>query len=723
MKRTLSFSLLVLVLWGQAFSQKKEITIDDFTLRNTFAQRSVYGINWMKDGKHYTTQEENKIVQYAIATGQAVETLFDGDAVNPKISFTSYELSSDERKILLLTAFEGIYRRSFRAEYYIYDIASKTLRRLSEEGKQSYATFSPDGNRVAFVRQNNLFYVDLATGREIQVTTDGEMNKIINGTTDWVYEEEFGFVQAFCWSPDSRRLAYHRFDESQVRQYTLQKWNQGALYPENYVYKYPKAGEDNARVDIFIYDLETGNRTQVDIGPDRDIYLPRVKWTTNPQVLSVRRLNRLQNRLDIMHADALTGRSTIVLTEHNKRYVDIEYCDDLTYLSDGKHFIHSSEESGYKHLYLYTMDGKKVRQITNGDWEVITFLGIDEKTKTLYYISNEGHHLNRNLYSISLDGTRKTALTNDSGTHTINMGTGYQYYLDYYSNARDPLRVTLVQVRGNKPLRVLEDNAELKRKMSEYALAEREFFTYLSADGRSLLDGTMMKPQDFDPSRKYPVMVFQYSGPRAPSVRQSFAVDGWAQLLVQKGYLVVTLDTRGSGYRGEEFVKQTYREMGRLELEDLLAGGRYLASLPYVDGNRLGIYGWSYGGFMASLVMTKGAGVYKLGIAGAPVTNWRYYDNIYTERYMQRPQDNPSGYDDNSPITYANRLQGHFLLIHGTGDDNVHVQNSMALQDALIMAGKQFRSFFYPDDPHGIRGARRRHHLYTLMTDFILENL
>jgi dipeptidyl-peptidase-4 len=721
MKSLLS-ALLIPLVCTVSIAQK-EITIDDFTTRNTFVQRSVYGINWMKDGKHYTTQENHKIIRYAIATGEAVETLFDGDAQNPPIRFTSYEMSSDERKILLLSGFEGIYRRSFRADYYVYDLNTKFIRRLSDKGKQSYASFSPDGSKVAFVRQNNLFYVDLNTWQEVQVTTDGQPNKIINGTTDWVYEEEFGFVQAFYWSPDSRRLAYHRFDESNVRQYTLQRWNQGALYPEDYVYKYPKAGEANSVVEIWIYDLPSKTRVKADTGEETDIYIPRIIWTATPGVLSVRRLNRLQNHLDIIHIDATTGKSTVILTERNARYVDVDYCDDLTYLADGKHFIHSSEESGYKHLYLYTIDGKKVNQITSGNWEVIDFLGVDEKTKTVYYISNEGNHLYRNLYTISLDGKRKTALTTMPGTHQINLGPGYQYYLDYYSSAETPLQVVLYQVKGNKQVRVLEKNEELQKKITEYGLVNREFFTYTSADGKTQLDATMMKPRNFDPSRKYPVMVFQYSGPRAPSVRQSFAVDGWAQLLVQKGYLVVTLDTRGSGYRGEEFVKQTYKQMGRLELEDLLAGGRYLASLPYVDGNRLGIYGWSYGGFMASLVMTKGAGVYKLGIAGAPVTNWRYYDNIYTERYMQRPQDNPSGYDDLSPIKYANRLSGHFLLIHGTGDDNVHIQNSIALQDALIMAGKQFRSFFYPDDPHGIRGARRRHHLYTMMTDFILENL
>jgi dipeptidyl-peptidase 4 len=715
--------LIFLILLGQVVLAQKSISIDDFTLRNTFAQRSVYGINWMNDGQFYTSQNGNKVIRYSITTGLAVETVLDGDLLTPAIAFQSYEFSGDEKRILLMTGREGIYRRSFKADYYIYDLTSKTLRKLSDNGMQSYATFSPDGSAVAFVRNNNLFYVTVENGNEIQVTEDGKFNHIINGSTDWVYEEEFSFAKAFYWSPDGKKLAFHRFDESHVREYNMQKWNRGALYPEDYRFKYPKAGEENSVIEIWIYDLASGRKVKADIGTETDIYIPRVHWTTSASLLSVRRLNRLQNVLDILHVDATTGNSKIVLTERNSRYVDIDYCDDLTYLKDGKYFIHSSEQSGFKHLYLYTLDGRLVNQITRGEWEVIQLIGLDEKSKTVYYISTEGNYLNRQLYSISLDGKKKTALTTLPGTHTINMSHDHAYYLDYFTNTTTPTTVRLFQTKGNKLIKELEDNAALKTRADEYGLVTKEFFQYPSADGITQLDATLMKPRNFDPAKKYPVMVFQYSGPRSPNVRNVYGPEGWQQYLVQQGYLVVTLDTRGTGYRGEEFTKQTYKEMGKLELEDLLAGGKYLASLPYADGSRLGIYGWSYGGFMASLVMTKGAGVYKLGIAGAPVTNWRYYDNIYTERFMQLPKDNPSGYDDNSPIKYADQLQGHFMLIHGTGDDNVHVQNSVALEDALINAGKQFRSFHYPDEPHGIRGGRKRHHLHTMMTDFILQNL
>lgn len=717
--------LFFLVLTAFAAVAQKPITVEDFTTRPTFAQRSVAGINWMKDGKYYSSQAENKIVKYDVATGQVVETILDGDALNPKIDIQGYDLSLDEKKILLLTGFESIYRRSFKAEYSIYDLATKTLTQLSANGKQSYATFSPDGTKVAFVRDNNLFYTDLATHAEIQVTNDGKFNHIINGSTDWVYEEEFSFAQAFYWSPDSKRIAYHRFDESGVKEYNLQKWNEGQLYPEDYRFKYPKAGEANSLIEIWTYELATKQKVKADIGTETDIYIPRVQWTTNPLVLSVRRLNRLQNNLDILHVNVTTGQSTVVLNEKNVAYVDIDYCDDLQYLQDGKHFLFSSEQNGFKHLYRYTLDGKLVNAITTGEWEVTRFVGIDEKTKVVYYLSTEGDHLGRQFYSTSLDGKKKTKLTVPKGTHNVNMSSDFQFYIDYHSSANEPLVVSLFKTKDNKLVKVLENNDALRKTVREYGIQPKEFFRFKTVDG-NMLDGMMIKPANFDASKKYPVLVYQYSGPRSQNVN-----DAWGgghfyfhQMLVQKGYVVAIIDTRGTGFRGEKFVKMTYKELGKYELEDHIEGARYLASLPFVDGSRLGIWGWSYGGYMSSLAMTKGAGTFKTGIAVAPVTNWRYYDNIYTERYMQRPQENATGYDGNSPTTYANKLQGNFFLVHGTGDDNVHFQNSVVLEDGLINAGKQFRSFYYPDKNHGMApGARVRTHLYTMLTDYLLEKL
>lgn len=707
-------------------SAQKAITIDDFTTQNTFATRSVSGINWMNDGKFYTSISDNKIWKYDITTGQTAETLVDGSALNPRIAIQDYAFSQDEKKILLMTDFESIYRRSYKANYYIYDLATKTLTQVSKNGKQQYATFSPDATKVAFARNNNLFYVNLSDMSEVQVTDDGKFNAIINGTTDWVYEEEYGFAQAFGWSADGTKLAYYRFDESNVREYNMQKWNKGQLYPEDYRFKYPKAGEANAAVAIYIYDVNTKAKVKADLGNDTDFYVPRMKWSANANVLAIRKMNRLQNQMDLLHINAATGAATLVLQEKSETYVDIEYTDELIYTADQKNMIVTSERTGYKQLYLYDINGKLINPITNGaDWEVTELVSVDEKNKLVYYLSTEGGYLNRSFWSVSFDGKKKTKLSKEIGWHSINMSEDAQFYIDYYSNATQPLTVSLYKTKGNALVKVLESNEALKKKLEEYGVTNKEFFTYKSADGATNLDGYFVKPKNFDATKNYPVLVFQYSGPRAPQVANSFGGSNyyWFQMLAQKGVLVTVVDTRGAQYRGEKFVKMTYKQLGKYELEDLLAAAKHLGALDYIDENRIGIHGWSYGGYMTSLVMTKGSGVYKLGIAGAPVTNWRFYDTIYTERLMQTPQLNASGYDDNSPTTHAGKLKGEFLLIHGTGDDNVHFQNSVALEDALINAGKQFRSFYYPDQAHGFRGGVVRKHLNTQMTDFILEKL
>lgn len=725
MKRLTSTLVLVLVLTlVNAFAQR-QITIDDLTRLRTFDQRSVRGINWMKDGRHYSTLTNNQIVMNDAETGKPVRTVFDGNGAS-SIDIDSYSFNADESKLLIATQQESIYRRSSKAEYFLNDVGQGTVKRLSVGGKQSYATFSPDGQNVAFVRDNNLFVVDLRTGTESAITTDGKFNHIINGSTDWVYEEELSFAKAFEWSPDGKRIAFYRFDESGVKEYNLQKWNKGALYPTDYRYKYPKAGERNSVVQILIYDFTTQKTSAADIGPETDIYIPRIMWTANPNLLSVRRLNRLQNRLDILHVDALSGKSTMVLSEENNAWYDIDYTDELVYLANGKQFLFSSERSGYKHFYLASMDGSQVTPVTSGDWEATTLAGIDEKTKTLYYLSTEGNYLDRTLFSIAFDGKKKTKLSTQGGSHAIDMSPNAMYYIDAYSSAAQPLQVSLFRTKGNTITTTLETNDGLRKRIEEFALPGREFFQYTSADGATKLDGYLLKPATLEAGKKYPLLVFQYSGPRSNSVANSFGANAnffWHHMLVQKGILVAVVDTRGTGSRGEKFTKQTYKQLGKLEAEDLAAATTYFKSLPYVNGDRLGIWGWSYGGYTTSLVMTKHAGAYKLGIAGAPVTTWRYYDNIYTERFLQRPSDNPTGYDANSPLTYAKNLTGKFLLIHGTGDDNVHFQNSVALEDALINAGKQFRSHFYPDQAHGFRGDAVNAHRFSLMTEFLLENL
>ncbi len=713
--------LVYLAALTPVFAQSR-ISVDNYTTRNTFAERRITGINWMNDGKFYSALDGNRVVKYDITTGQPVARLVDGGQLNPGIVIDDYSFSSDEKKLLLQTHRQSIYRRSFVAEYFIYDLSTQKLQPLSSGGAQSYATFSPDGSKVAFVRGNNLFYVTLSTMKEEQVTSDGKFNSIINGTTDWVYEEEFSIVVGFEWSPDGTKLAYYRFDETDVRQYNLQYWA-NRLYPFDYRYKYPKAGEKNSTVQIWIYDLASGKRIKADTGDETDIYIPRMQWTADASTLSIRKLNRLQNHLQLLHTDAVTGTTRLVLDEKTDTYFDLEALEIL-YLANGKEFVMMSEQEGYMQLYLYSTDGKLIRKLTTGNFDVTEFLGADERNKTLYFLSAEVSPLERHLYSLSFDGKKKTQLTEGRGTHEINMSNDFQFYIDHYSSAQHPRVASLYRTRRNARVKVLESNVALVDSIKQFGIVPKEFFTFRTDDD-IVLNGFMLKPKDFDANKKYPVMVYQYSGPGSQEVLNTWSADHFYfhQMLVQRGYIVAFIDPRGTGGRGEAFKKVTYKQLGKYELEDQLEGARYLASLDYIDGDRMGIWGWSYGGYMSSLVLTKGAGVFKMGIAVSPVTNWRFYDTIYTERYLQTPQLNADGYDLNSPLTYADRLKGKFLLIHGTGDDNVHVQNSILFQDALINAGVQFDSFFYPDKHHGIQGARTRHHLYSMMLDFVAENL
>jgi dipeptidyl-peptidase 4 len=676
----------------------------------------------MKDGKFYTSLVKNAIIKYDITTGAAVDTVFNGKIL-PGVEISSYSLSSKEDKLLIAADLKNIYRRSYVAEYYVYDIPSKNLKKLSDNGKQSYATFSPDASKIAFVRANNVFYVDLLNMREVQVTDDGKVNFIINGTTDWVYEEEFGFVDGFYWSPDSKRIAYYRFNESDVKEYNLQVWGK-KTYPVDYRFKYPKAGEANSTVEVFIFHIASKEKVKADLGSEKDIYIPRVKWTENPELLSVRRLNRLQNEQQLLHIDANSGKSQIVIAEKSDSYIDLEFVDDLIYLKDGKHFVYVTEKSGFKHVYQYSLDGSQINQITNGNFEVVNLLGVDEKSKLIYYVSNETSPLDRQLYSIQLDGKKKLKLSAAEGHHSINMSNDFQFYIDHHSTGTKPTVASLYQARGNKLLKVLETNDELNKKIKDYGLPGKEFFSFKSTDGAEL-HGCFIKPKNFVAGKKYPLVLYQYGGPGSQNVNNSWAGNHYFfhQFLAQEGFIVAIVDPRGTGGKGEKFKKLTYKQLGKYELEDMVESAKYLSGLPFIDGQRMAIWGWSYGGYISALTMTKGAGAFKVGVAVSPVTNWRFYDTVYTERYLQTPQLNPEGYDQNSPLTHADKLQGKFLLIHGTGDDNVHFQNTVLFQNALIHAGKQFQSFYYPDKHHGIPGPKTRFHLYTQMFEFLKNNL
>lgn len=713
--------LFILSAFSQVTSQKK-ISVEDYSINTTFEPKTITGINWMKDGKFYTSLIDNRILKYHITSGQIVDTVFDA-RVFPSLEIKSYSLSSKEDKLLIASEFKNIYRRSYMAEYFVYDIPSKNLKKLSANGKQSYATFSPDGTRIAFVRANNLFFVTLPEMKEFQITDDGKFNSIINGTTDWVYEEEFGFVDGFYWSPDSKRIAYYRFDETDVKEYNMQVWGKKS-YPVDHKFKYPKAGEANSAVEVWIYNLATKEKVKAQLGDERDIYIPRVKWTSLPEILSVRKLNRLQNEQQLYHVSAATGKATIVLNEKSDTYLDLEYIDDLHYLNDGRHFIAASESSGFKHLYLYTTAGQRVRQITSGNFDVVNFLGVDEKAELLYYISTEPSVLDRQFYSIQLDGRRKTKLSSGEGHHSVNMSNDFQFYINHFSNGASPTVATLYQIKGNKLVKHLEKNEGIKKLLTEYGIVSKEFFSFRNENGDEL-HGYFLKPTNFVEGKKYPVLVYQYSGPGSQNAGNYWAGNHFYfhQMLTQEGYIIAVVDPRGTGAKGEEFKKCTYKQLGKYETQDLVSTAKYLSTISFVDPDRLGIWGWSYGGYTTALVMTTAAGTYKMGIAVSPVTNWRFYDTIYTERYLQTPQLNAEGYDDNSPLKHAANLKGKFLLMHGTGDDNVHFQNTVLFQNALIHAGIQYQSFFYPDKNHGIPGPKTRFHLYTQMLNFVRANL
>jgi len=717
--------LAIFMLWsGFSFAQqKKKVGLEDVFKSNTFAQKSVNGINWMKDGQYYSSLQRGlsgpRVVKINVASGEESETLIDGGRLG--INFSSYSFNPEETKALIASEVESIYRRSSKGVFHVVDMKNGTAQKLMDGEKIMYATLSPDNDKVAFVKDNNLYMIELESNQLTQITTDGKWNHIINGAADWVYEEEFSMSKAFDWSPDGKKIAFIRFDETEVPEFNMQTW--GKLYPEDYRFKYPKAGEKNAEVSIHIYDLEGKKTVKVDSGMETDIYLPRIYWTSDFSTLAFLRLNRLQNQLDLVYVNANTGAGRLILQEKSETYVDLDYNDDLRFLEGNKGFIRTSEQDGFKHIYHHDSEGKLIRQITSGNWEVTNLVGIDEKAKKIYFISSEASPLERNLYVINMDGKNKKILTPEKGTTSVNMSKDFKYYIANYSNANTPLKVTLHESSG-KLVKVLEDNSELNERLSAFDLSPKEFFRFNTVDGTAL-NGYMIKPVDFDESKRYPVLMYVYGGPGSQNVTHSWggSRDFWHHHLAAEGYLVVCVDNRGTGARGRDFKHVTYANLGKYETEDQIAGAKHLGTLPYVDKSRIGIWGWSYGGYMSSLALMIGNDVFKSAIAVAPVTTWRYYDTIYTERYLQTPQLNAAGYDNNSPITHVNKLKGNFLLIHGTGDDNVHFQNAVDLVDALVKADKQFETMYYPNRNHGIYGGNTTWHLYSLMTDFIKRKL
>ncbi len=731
MKQVLTFILSILFI-SSGFSQndtRQKITLDDVMRNYTFYPNSVYGIRSMNDGEHYTTLENGaSIEKFDYKTGNKISNIFEVNKFSGiKIkNIADYEFSQTEEKLIIWGNKTPIYRRSFTADYYIYDIKTEKINPVSVNMPVQLATLSPDGKFVAFVRTNNIYVTDLQTGNEIQITFDGEKNKVIYGAPDWVYEEEFEFSKALAWSNDSKSLAFMRFDENDVPEFGMTIFKglapaleKNKLYPEYRVWKYPKAGDGNSIVSVHIYNIENQKTIKTDVGNEIDQYIPRIQWTQNTEKLSILRLNRLQNKLEILLADAKTGETNIIYTEENKYYIDETLFDYITFLNDGEHFILVSEKDGFTHIYLYNIKGQEIKQITKGNFDVTNLYGYDEKNKVFYYQAAEISPLQREVYSIKISGKDKKNLSAKTGTNSADFSKTFKYFINEFSNANTPTIVTLNDANG-KEIKVLENNTELSERLKKYAYQEKSFFKFKTEQNVEL-NGWIIKPINFDATKKYPVLMTQYSGPNSQSATDDFQV-GWEQVLANEGFIVVCVDGRGTAARGEEFRKITYLQLGKYEIEDQIETAKYLGSLAYVDKEHVTIWGWSYGGFMALLGITKGADYFSSAIAVAPVTNWRYYDNIYTERFMRTPQENPNGYDDNSPINHVKKFKGKLLLVHGTADDNVHWQNSAEFVEAMVQEDKQFQTFYYTNRNHGIYGGKTRLHLYTMFLNFLKEN-
>jgi len=731
MKKYLAF-ILVISLAIALQAQTRKITLEDILVNRTFQPQAVSGLRSMNDGLHYTTMEnDSRIVKYSYKSGEEVSVVFDLNKVeDAKIStFSNYEFSNDETKILFTTDIKSIYRRSFTAEYYVWNSVTEELTQLSDKGAQQVATFSPDGTRVAYVRNNNIFVKSLKFGSTTQVTNDGKENEIINGIPDWVYEEEFGFNKALWWSPDSKFIAFVRFDETKVPEFTMPMYagakptlEDNKLYPGEYTFKYPKAGETNSEVAVNVYEIRSKTTITVDVGEKSDIYVPRLKWTPDANDLVVMRLNRHQNKLDILFANPYTGDSRPIITEKNDRYVDESFLDAFTFLEDGK-FVLNSERDGWSHLYLYDKQGFEIAKLTDGEFDVTDFYGYDAAKKLYYYQAAVESPLRREVYFISQDKKKQGKVSTLEGTNRVVFSKNYKYYINYFSNSKTPALITLHENRKGQQIRILEDNSKLKSKIESMEIPQKEFFSFKTSEGIEL-NGYMIKPAGFDSSKKYPVLMTQYSGPNSQSVSDSWGRGvGWNEYLAQEGFLIVCVDPRGTAARGEDFRKVTYRQLGKYESDDQVEAAKYLGTLPYVDADNIAIFGWSYGGFMVLLSMEKGGNLFKAGISVAPVTSWRFYDTVYTERYMRTPQENPEGYDDNSPLTHAGDIKGRLLLVHGSADDNVHAQNTYEMTEKMVQEGVQFDMAIYTNRNHGIRGGNTSMHLYTKMTNFLKVQL
>ncbi|VFB03425.1 Prolyl tripeptidyl peptidase precursor [Chryseobacterium taihuense] len=690
----------------------QEITLDKI-YSGYYRGKGIAGITSMKNGENYLVIEKGGIARYSYKTSQKEGNLVDGN-------FESYEFSDDESKILLLKESQPIYRHSFLGMYDVKDLKTGKTIALNEGKPVQEPRFSPDASKVAFIAENNLYYQDLSSGKITQITQDGKKNEILNGLADWVYEEEFGHARLYEWTKNSDAVVFVKSDEKEVPEIYIPIYGK-MLYPAEMRYKYPKAGEKNSVVSAYIFSLSNGKLSKINLSSFKNYYIPNVIQTSAADEIVLVTSERTQNASDVLKVNTKTGEVKKLFTETDDKWIDTDNIT-LEFLDDNS-FLWGSERDGFRHLYWYDKDGKLKKQVTKGNWEVTDYYGFNPKSKEIYVQTTEKGSINKVVSKINIENEKAQLISNAEGNNSANFSKNYNYFIETSSTASKPYTFVLKDGNG-KVVKELQNNDEQLKKLQSDNFSVKEFITIPNSAGDQM-NAWIIKPKNFDPKKKYPLFMFQYSGPGSQQVANSWDNGNalWFEMLAQKGYIVACVDGRGTGYKGARFKKVTYKNLGKYEIEDQITAAKWFGNQSYIDKTRIGIFGWSFGGYMASLAMTKGADVFKMGIAVAPVTNWRYYDSVYTERFLLTPQENPEGYDDNSPTTHAKLLKGKFLLIHGTADDNVHFQNSMEFSEALIQNKKQFDFMAYPDKNHGIYGGQTRPQLYQKMTDFILENL
>ncbi|NIM48578.1 MAG: prolyl oligopeptidase family serine peptidase [Gemmatimonadales bacterium] len=716
-------SLIVAV---PATAQVPELTVQKIWGSREFSSDLV-SVRWMEDGEYFTRTDRGEsgttdLLRVNARTGEEEVLVRGADLVPPgvesPIRIERYQFSPDGKKLLIFTNSVRVWRQNTKGEYYLWDFDAKTLSPISTEpGHQMFAKFSPDGRYVGFVREHNIFVRDMKTGDERQLTSDGDEN-IINGTSDWVYEEELGLRDAFRFSPDGERIAFWRLDQTVIKPFYL--IDETSLYPELKPVRYPKAGAQNSEVRIGVVEITTSRTTWMDLGPEKDIYIADMDFAESPTEIWFTRLNRHQSKLDLMLADVRTGASRVIMTDQDSAWVD---AGEPTWIDGGRQFLFLSERDGYRQVFLFERDGSLVRKVTAGEWDVLGFYGVDEKRKLIYFGASIDGPLARPLYRIGLNGRGLRRVTQEGGSHGISFNPTFTMYVDSYSRAGQPPVQTLRRADG-RLIRTLAANEKLIAKIDSLGFTRPEFIT-VPGEGGVELNAYIIKPKDFDPAKRYPLLMRVYGGPGSQTVRDSWGGSNylWYQMLAEAGYLVASVDNRGTGARGRDFKKMTYMKLGQYESDDQIAAARHFGSLPYVDADRIGIWGWSYGGYMSLLSSFRGDGAFKAAISVAPVADWKLYDTIYTERYMRTPQENPEGYEKGAPLTYAEGLTGNLLIVHGTGDDNVHSQNTTQLIQKLEQAGKQFDLRLYPNKTHSITGGNTRVNLYEYLTRWLKKNL